>query len=266
MKKGIVFDIKKYAIHDGPGIRTTVFLKGCPLACRWCHNPESQGFAPEKIIKTVRRNGGRPVTRSEVVGRAATVSEVIAEVEKDIIFYDESGGGVTFSGGEPLAQPGFLAELLKECRAREIHTAVDTTGYAPAGTMTEIAGLTDLFLYDLKIMDPEKHVEYTGIPNRLILENLKRIAAMNRPVVVRFPMIPGLTDSEENVRAIAGFVSDLGNIRDIAVLPYHDIADGKYAGLGVRNRMKGVVPPDAEAVGAVRSLFESYGFQVSIGG
>ncbi len=263
---GIIFNFKKYAIHDGPGIRTTVFLKGCPLDCRWCHNPESKKAGPEKITKILQTGDGKSETRTEIVGREMAVGEVVAEIEKDLIFYDESGGGVTFSGGEPLVQHGFLRALLRECRKREIHTAVDTSGYAPESVITDIAAYTDLFLYDLKIMNPEMHKRYTGVANERILENLKQLIKLGKEIMLRFPLIPGMTDDETNIREIAEFAAATGGIREVAVLPYHAVAGAKYIRMKEKNPMDGVNPPDEETVRRVVSRFESYGFHVVTGG
>ncbi|MFP4309294.1 MAG: radical SAM protein, partial [Desulfococcaceae bacterium] len=214
---GVVFNIQRYVLHDGPGIRTTVFLKGCPLACPWCHNPEGQGFEPETLERRIREPGEAERIVAETAGREMTVSEVLREAERDTIFYDESGG-VTFSGGEPLARPEFLAALLRGCREREIHAAVDTSGYAPTGAFSEIAPLVDLFLFDLKAIDPELHRRLTGVPNLRILENLRTLDRGRRPTMVRFPLIPNFTDAPGNMEAIADLVSQLESIREVAVL------------------------------------------------
>ncbi len=190
---GIVFRIKKYAIHDGPGIRTTVFLKGCPLACWWCHNPEGQSMEPQPIAPARGGDGAGDPVRGETVGRRMTVAEVIAQVSRDLIFYDESGGGATFSGGEPLMQPEFLAALLDGCRRERVHTAVDTSGYAPGGVFNAIAARADLLLFDLKLMDDAEHRACTGVSNRPILENLAAAARDGRPLRIRFPVIPGIS-------------------------------------------------------------------------
>lgn len=264
-EKGILFNIQKYAVHDGPGIRTTVFLKGCPLACWWCHNPEGQRFTVEQCEPDRDPSGGRK-DAFETFGWEATTAEVMAEIEKDDIFYEESGGGATFSGGEPLSQARFLKSLLTACAEREIHTAVDTSGYAPHRVVTEIGPLADLFLFDLKLMDRMAHLRYTGIPNELIFENLEALVEMGKPVIIRFPLIPGFTDSERNIRAIGQYAAGLETVRSIAVLPYHEIAAGKYAALQLRNRMAGTSPPSEAQVKEAASLLESYGLEVTLGG
>ena len=277
MHQGKVFNIQHYSIHDGPGIRTTVFLKGCPLNCHWCHNPESMDLkeqmiyriqkcigcgdcivhCPEKALSMgdngIIRNEelctlcGRcgevcPTNAMEKVGKTASVEEIMAEIEKDQVFFEESGGGVTFSGGEPLLQPDLLIPLLDACKNKGIHTALDTSGYARWETLQAAAEKTDLFLYDLKHMDQEAHEKYTGVPNTLILENLIKLSRMHQNIWIRVPVIPGINDGEENVHRMGEFVKSLG-IKKLFLLPYHDIAAGKYALLGKPFLLKGVRPP-----------------------
>jgi len=169
IREGVLFDIKRFAIHDGPGIRTTVFFKGCLLSCWWCHNPESQ--SPD-IQRVVQPTDGSP---EKTVGERVTVSELLQRIEQDCLFYDQSGGGVTFSGGEPLAQPAFLLEMLERCGVHEIHRAVDTTGFAPSETLSEVALHTDLFLYDPKLMDASLHERFAGVPNENIIQHLRSL-------------------------------------------------------------------------------------------
>ncbi len=249
--QGIIFDIKRFAIHDGPGIRTTVFFKGCPMKCPWCHNPESQKKCPERVA-----NNGK----KEIIGVKRSVEEIIDEIEKEVVFYDESRGGVTFSGGEPLAQPQFLQALLKECRKRDIHTTLDTTGYVSPKTFKSIIDKVDMFLYDLKIMDDKKHIQCTGVSNRPVLENLKILSKKGKKVIIRFPVIPGITDTEENIKAVGTYVSSLKNISEIDLLPYHRIAEGKYRRLKKENMMKTmtVVPPSDERMEEIKQLFKKY--------
>lgn len=244
-KQGTLFNIKRFALHDGPGIRTTVFLKGCPQKCWWCHNPEC--FNPGI---------------SNGIGKQATVDEVLLEIEKEVIFYDESGGGVTFSGGEPVMQTEFLTALLDKCRKKDIHIALDTTGSVPPPTFNTIVDKIDLFLYDLKILDETDHIKYTGISNKYTLENLATLSRKRKNVIVRFPMIPGITDTEENISAVAGFVSGLKGIRNLDVLPYHNTAGSKYERLKIENKMKGVSLPSGERIKAVIKKFESYGLNI----
>ena len=188
--QGIIFDIKHYAIHDGPGIRTTVFLKGCPLGCWWCHNPESRSGDIFQYKKQEKIEG-RIVEQIETIGKNYTVPEVMKEIEKDIVFFEESGGGVTFSGGEPFKQTEFLKELLKCCKKQEIHTCVDTTGYVKTDQLEKAALFTDLFLFDLKHFDDKMHIKYTGVSNKQILENLQLLDEMGKSVQIRYPLIPG---------------------------------------------------------------------------
>lgn len=188
---GVVFDIKRFAVHDGPGIRTTVFLKGCPLRCRWCHNPESLEASPCELPKTYHI-GTSTFTEMETVGREMSVEELMRELRKEKVFMDESGGGVTFSGGEPLFQPAFLKEMLMACKAEGMHTVVDTSGYAASTVLDSILPFTDLFLFDLKIIDTEIHSHWTGVGNSIILANFDRLISAGARVRVRIPLIPGV--------------------------------------------------------------------------
>ena len=261
MNSGIVFKIKKYAIHDGPGIRTTIFLKGCLLDCWWCHNPEGKTPAPQAMKADHSAKGKR-----EVVGKRMTDSEVLFEIEKDIIFYDESGGGVTFSGGEPLYQASFLLTLLNACRERGVHAALDTSGYAPSDIFKKVCNVIDMVLFDLKLMDDELHRRYTGVSNKKILKNLETLSKLNIPYYVRFPLIPGITDTDENVLAIAEFVRSLGTVNRIDILPMHRIADGKYRRLGMQSKMADKQPPSQQDITATTRRFEDFGFTVMVGG
>jgi pyruvate formate lyase activating enzyme len=298
---GVVFDIRRFSIHDGPGIRTAVFLKGCPLRCWWCHNPEGLSAAPEVVWRAERCtrcgtciatcpedalswDGDAPrldqsrctlcggcadvcyAEAREVLGRAMTADEVLAAVERDRVFYEESGGGVTVSGGEPLAQPEFLAELLCGCRARGLHAAVDTCGHAPWETLDRIRPLTDLFLYDLKLLDDERHRRYTGVSNALGLENLRALAAAGHDILLRVPLIPGVNDDAESVRQIGAFVTGLARPLPLEILPYHALGAAKYARLGREYRMEeleGGAEPRAAAAAAV---LREVGLQVQVMG
>jgi pyruvate formate lyase activating enzyme len=261
MDSGIIFKTKKYALHDGPGIRTTVFLKGCPLACRWCHNPEGQAREPQ-ILKAADHQAGK----DEMAGRCATVDEIIREIEKDIVFYDESGGGATFSGGEPLLQPQFLFALLRQCRKREIHTAVDTTAFSDQEVFRQLIELADLILFDLKLMDDAAHIKFTGVSNRPILQNLNIAAHAETPLQVRVPIIPEITDTKENVSAIAQYLKALPRLKKIDMLPFHNTAAKKYERLGRANLMEGILPPTQAHMAEIKAGFESSGFDVNIGG
>ncbi|MDH4211651.1 MAG: glycyl-radical enzyme activating protein [candidate division WOR-3 bacterium] len=265
---GIVFDIIKYAIHDGPGIRTTVFLKGCPLTCLWCQNPESQKKEPE-IVNDVQ---GRKYSSiffakdKNTIGHEVTVEQVMSEVKKDAIFYEHSGGGVTFSGGEPLMQPDFLLCLLRECKKQGIHTVVDTSGQAPWSTFKHIIRYTDLFLYDLKLMDDSEHKKHTGVGTELILKNLQKLAMGGAPIVIRFPLIPGITDKPDNVRAIGSFLRDLKHVDTLHILPYNYLCKDKYRRMGKKYSLKDLAPPSNNALRAIGKRFKDYGLQIRIRG
>lgn len=243
--QGVLFNIQRFALHDGPGIRTTIFLKGCPQRCWWCHNPESL-------------NPGI----SDGIGETRTVAQVMQEIEKEMLFYDESGGGVTFSGGEPLMQPEFLGVLMDGCREKGIHIILDTSGCAFPRVFDALLDKVDLFLYDLKIIDDAGHKKYTGASNRFALENLVTLSKKRKKTIVRFPMIPGITDTDENVTAVAKFLSGLKGIRDIDVLSYHRTAEQKYRRLQLENKLKGVTPPSPERTREVKNIFETYGLNV----
>ena len=261
MIEGTIFKIKKYALHDGPGIRTTVFLKGCPLLCRWCHNPE--GLDPRPQTMSRRTSSGEI---DETVGTVIGVDALIKEIEKDELFYDESGGGVTFSGGEPLAQPQFLESVLAACNRREIHAALDTSGFAPAAVLDRILPRLQLVLFDLKIMDAKQHQRYTGVSNPIILENLKRIADSRTPLRIRIPLIAGITDGDDNIAEIIRFAVTLKAIQGVDLLPFHRIGSEKYRRLGMTDNTSETQPPVPERVAAIQTRFESAGFDVSIGG
>jgi pyruvate formate lyase activating enzyme len=256
---GVVFNIQRFSIHDGPGIRTTVFLKGCPLSCRWCHNPEGQCPEPEAYIDSDR---GTP---SQPVGWVARVEDVMAEIEQDVLFYEESGGGVTFSGGEPLLQYQFLMALLQECRGRELHTALDTTGYAPETRFVQVMPWTDLILYDLKIMDEEAHIRYTGVSNKIILDNLRQLSKNDGLITIRFPVIPGVNDSQENIQQMIGFLIQLDTVSHIQLLPYHKTAVVKYHRLRNDINWKLFNVPSEEQISRISDMFSSAGFTVSQG-
>ena len=308
---GIIARTDRSAVHDGPGVRTIVFFKGCPLRCVWCHSPETQSQRPQVVLHyercldcgacvaacaggavTVGRAFGPgstgigttthgvdrerckvcgectavcPPGARAVVGRTVTVAEVVNDIERDSVFHDQSGGGVTLSGGEPLDQPIFVEALLKRCRERRIHTAVETCGFAPPRTLLAIARWTDLFLYDLKLMDHERHRQATGQSNRRILENLRLLCARHGNVRVRVPLIGGVNDDRANIRSLAGFLSELP-ISDVDVLPYHAAGVAKYARLDRSYSLpESAVPTPASIERAVEMLSRS-GLQVQIGG
>ena len=263
---GILFDLKKYAIHDGPGIRTTVFFKGCPLNCQWCHNPESRQPGVEKV--PVRRPiPENPACLAETtIGCEVTVSGVMAEILQDRVFYDQSGGGVTFSGGEPLLQPDFLLALLEECRREGIATAVDTSGHASLDIVRRVFQAADMLLYDLKLMDDTRHREYVGVSNELILSNLVALAALDsRRIVIRMPLIPNISDTDDNLLAAAEFLEPLGLLQ-INLLSYNKLGEDKRERYGMRSHYPNLKTQDREVLLGKASIFSARGFSVSIGG
>ena len=244
--KGTIFNIQRFCVNDGPGIRTTVFLKGCPLSCVWCHNPESQRFEPEILFYKDKCTGCgrcRGITvadrdfvcfndAKEICGKTVSANEVTAEVLKDKPFYENSGGGVTLSGGEPLAQYDFSLELLKKAKENGIHTAVETCGYAEKSKILEIAKYVDLFLFDCKETDPDLHKEYTGVDNKIILENLKALSDAGSKIILRCPIIPGFNDRAEHFKGISETAEKFIGIEHIEIEPFHPLGESKYSALG----------------------------------
>jgi pyruvate formate lyase activating enzyme len=301
MKDGLIFDIQKYAIHDGPGIRTTVFFKGCPLHCWWCQNPEGQDSKPELVYRKSRcigcsdcvQNCPReaislvaqhvsinrkncvlcdncsrvcPSDALSIAGKHVSVKEILEEIEKDMPFFEESGGGVTFSGGEPLLQYDFLNALLTECKERDIHTIVQTCGFAPYETVDRLRCKVDLFLYDVKIMDDRKHRKYTGGSNVQILENLSKLAESGSSIVISFPVIPGINDDDENVTRTAEFIHSLPNIQHVNLLPYHRAGIEKYKNLGKPYKLDRIRPPSNQRIKSIKEKIEAFGIRVGVGG
>jgi len=297
MNTGIIFDLRRYSIHDGPGIRTAVFMKGCPLACRWCHNPEGRSFSPELFFRRNRcilcndclsvcpnnaisrheeeiffdrsrcEVSGNcvvacPAVALEISGRAMSVKQVLAEIERDRTFYEQSHGGVTFTGGEPLSQPRFLLELLSACRTRSLHTAVDTSGFTPWPILNEIRPFVDIFLYDLKLMDEARHIEWTGVSNSDILSNLQRLSGAGHEILVRIPVIPEINDDTENINAIGEFLASLPHVPPVELLAFHDIAQAKYTSLGMEYGMKSIHPPTQSKMQASIAVLKRFGLQV----
>jgi pyruvate formate lyase activating enzyme len=272
--KGLVFDIKRFAVHDGPGIRTTVFFKGCPLSCRWCHNPESRSDDPQESVKHIVLDG-KTYEQEEITGREMTVADVMKEVERDRIFYEESGGGVTLSGGEPLCQPDFCEALLKALKEQGFHTALDTSGYALQEEIRRALPYTDLFLYDLKIMDDDEHFKYTGVSNKQILENLRILSEGKRNVVIRFPVIPEITDLDKNINAITEFLMSLrphvnntltNSPTELHLLPYNALAHNKYRRFQMEDQMEAGMEVSHERLSEITGMFETAGFMVKVGG
>jgi len=287
-------EIKRMAVHDGPGIRTTLFLKGCPLACRWCHNPETIsplpeiGFLKEKCTgcghcvegcpagahslrgvmhafdRTLCTGCGTCVEAClagalELYGRTITVGEAVAAVIEDKTFYDESGGGCTVSGGEPLLQADFCAVLFERLHADRIHCAIDTSGAVPWERVARVLPFTDIFLYDLKHIDDAKHREGTGVSNRGILENLRRLSARGIPIEIRIPLIPGFNDASAYLQATAEFLRGLRNIVAVRLLPYHDLARSKYEAVGRADTMPSVSVPDAAGINGAAAVLRQFG-------
>lgn len=267
-QNGVIFNIQRFAIHDGPGIRTTVFFKGCPLRCWWCHNPESHKTLPERVEGCNTRRGfdqSFSMDKDEI-GKEISVDELMTEIVKDRVFYEESAGGVTFSGGEPLMQAEFLTELLKECKTVGIHSVVDTSGYAAEDSLNRVALNADLFLFDLKLMNDDEHQKYTGVSNQLILKNLNELDQIGKKIIIRIPIVPEITDTNENLFAIRGFISDLSNIYAVNLLPYHRAGEGKYIKYGRENKMADKESPDINNLENIRQFFSELKCKVNIGG
>ena len=254
---GRIFDIQRFSTHDGSGIRTLVFLKGCPLRCRWCCNPESQTYEIQQMTL-----GGNTKT----VGRDVTVEEVLKEVLRDRMYYRRSGGGVTLSGGESLTQPDFAVALLTACQENGVHTAIETTGFASPEVIERYLPVLDCVLMDIKHMNSEKHQEFTTRPNDRILQNARLIAEKANQLIIRVPVIPTFNDTEAEIGDIAAFAASLPNVREIHLLPYHRMGMDKYTGLGREYTMAHITPPTAEHMELLRRKAESYGLKALIGG
>lgn len=254
---GRIFNIQRFSIHDGPGIRTIVFFKGCYMRCAWCSNPESQRYE----IETLEEGG-----RCKTVGRDVTVDEIMPELLADIPYYRRSGGGITLSGGEVLAQADFARDLLAACKEAGLHTAIESAASSPYSEIEKLLPYLDLYLMDIKIMDPEMHKEYTGVDNARILENARRVAQSGVELIIRTPVIPGVNDTAEQIRAISAFAKSLGTVREHHLLPYHRLGQDKYIGLGRSYAFKGVKPPTRERMEYLLSVAEESGLKCQIGG
>ncbi len=300
---GRIFDIQSFSIHDGPGIRTTIFLKGCPLRCLWCHNPESMEarrdirYLPAKClfcsqcVEACEHDGHRiegdtheydrdacvrcgvciegcPTGALEIAGRETTAGEAVELAGRDKMFYERSGGGITLSGGEPMLQPEFTRAVLQLSRDGGFHCAVDTCGYAPAETVQSIVPMADLVLFDLKALDDDLHRRLTGVSNELVIANLREILSGDDgpPVWLRFPLIPGCTDDPEDVERMATFVGELwGNPRleQLNIMPYHRLAESKYEQFGRDYTLTGTDAPSEEDISAVADVFAHHGVEVT---
>lgn len=302
MQNSLIFDIKRYAINDGPGIRVVIFFKGCNLHCAWCHNPESispkleKMYAPAKCIKcgtcveacpekaitltpdgiitdsTLCKACGKcaevcPTKAIEMSGKTMEVPEIMEIIENERIFFDQSGGGVTFSGGEPLIHSEMLIELLDECRKRQIHTAIDTAGNVSTEIILEVAKRTDLFLYDLKLIDSALHKRWIQSDNKRILQNLKAISKTGAHIIIRIPLIGGVNDTVENIKSTAQFVAELeGEKKEVNLLPYHGIAQNKYMKLGKSDCFEKLSVPDKGVLDQAIATFAEYGIKATTGG
>jgi pyruvate formate lyase activating enzyme len=302
MKQTLIFDVKRYAINDGPGVRITIFLKGCHLTCDWCHNPESQSAYTQKMYTESKCIGCHqcvdacpqdactltpkgivtdpeacllcgtcaevcPTKATEMSGEEMSVEHIMEMIKKETLLMDQSAGGVTFSGGEPLMHYEFLLQLLEECGKEGIHRCVDTTGFAAAEVLMKVAKKTEYFLYDLKMMDSAKHKKYTGVANEGILKNLQTLAASGAEINIRIPLIKGVNDDEENIQQSAAFIASLaGDKKQVNILPYHNIAAKKYEKLGQIYNQGIMAEPDEDRQQYVLEVFESYGLKVIVGG
>lgn len=301
-KKVMAFDIQKFSIHDGPGIRTIVFFKGCPLRCEWCANPESQNFEPELLVYpdkcvgcgrcievcgsgcfTADGSGKMSFDRDKctkcgkcvevcyaesrcMAGELMSIEEIKEEVDKDIPFYRNSGGGVTFSGGEPMCHPDIVAELAGYYKEEKgVSTAIETCGFVPWENYEETVKHLDLALFDLKCMNDEKHIKYTGGSNRQILENISRISEIVE-TTARIPIIPSVNDSAEDIEDFGRFIKELGTISTVHILPYHNYGMNKYNALGKHYSLKELEAPSDEHMENIKKQLEQYGFEVNIGG
>lgn len=302
MNKGVIFDIKRYAINDGPGIRMTVFLKGCPLQCAWCHNPESQSLKVQKVYTESKCIGAQacievcpndalsltsqgivtdynscllcgkcaevcPTLAIEMIGHKESVNDILQKAEKERAVFDQSGGGITVSGGEPMVHYDFLIELLDAAGKKGFHRTVDTTGFSGGNKLLELAKRTELFLYDLKLMDSEKHKKYTGVGNKIILQNLIDLSASGAEINIRIPLIKGVNADDENLEKSARFIASLkGKKKKVNLLPYYNIAEKKYRKLQMNPKKPHMEEPSVEEQQHAIDIFRKYGLEAMIGG
>lgn len=297
---GLIFDIKRFAVHDGPGIRTTIFLKGCPLSCWWCHNPEGLSDKPEvtyydykcmgcdkcidicsqKALKKIDNKLNRnfeicsvcgdcvevcPTASQQIIGQKISSEKLMEEIKKDLLYFESSSGGVTFSGGEPLIQNVFLKETLKLCKNKGVHTALDTSGYSSTEVFNTILKYIDLFLFDLKIVDENQHKKYTGVSNKSIIKNLVTLQKKRKDVILRFTVINEITNTKENLKDIQNLISSLKGINEIDLLPYHNVNE-KYNKLCKEYKLKDIKQPSEEDIIIIKELFENEGLNVRVGG
>ncbi len=297
MSVGRIYNIERFTLHDGPGIRTTVFFKGCPLRCQWCSNPESQ--SAEKELSLISENCTRcgrcvdvcprgalslrpgyvvidrrkcdgcgkcaEVCRTQALelwGRDVSVDELLSRIARDKPFYENSGGGVTFSGGEVFSQTEFLVDVLKACTAERISTAIQTSCYTPTTSLDEVIRHTDLIIADIKHMDDAEHRSLTGVGNELILRNIRHIAETHPALVIQLPLIPGLNDSEENIVEEIRFISSLPRILGVSIVPYHQLGASKYRRFGRNYLLSGIEPPDREYLEKKTSIFRESGLPI----
>jgi pyruvate formate lyase activating enzyme len=265
--KGLIFSVKRYSIHDGPGIRVTFFMKGCPLSCWWCHNPEGIDSKPS-TVEHIDRIGEKEFKKTEEVGKFYKTKDILKILDQEKIFINQSRGGVTFSGGEPMMQFSFLLEALKVCCDNGFHTAIDTSGFTSADNFRKVIPFTKLFLFDIKHLDDQKHIEYTGVSNKLILRNLDLLAESGSDLMIRIPVIPGFNDDEDYLSDLKTYLTNLkkDKLKMINLLPYHKIGSSKYKRFGMTNRMGKVEQPTVQRMKELKDYFSDLGVKVKIGG
>lgn len=265
--KGLIFSIKRYAIHDGPGIRVTFFMKGCPLDCWWCHNPEGKS-AVQASVERVDRVGEKEFTSVELVGKEYTAEELVKKADRDRVFMEQSGGGVTFSGGEPLMQFDFLLETLQAMKTAGYHTSVDTSGHTSPERLRAIMPFTDLFLYDIKHLDPERHMHFTGVSNDLILSNFDMLLNDGAEIMIRVPVVPGVTAEKDYFEQLRSFIESrkTKKIREINLLPYHKTGSSKYRRFDLPDRMTGVSQVTNGQLDDYVEILEPLGIHIKKGG